>query len=85
MRIFYGVSFGNMISRRAYISGNTINLLRLWFIKIIKENYVHSISQGMNCEGAWAHAHVRCAVARVHVRAKRLFKYVRDVRACGHF
>jgi len=42
-------------------------------------------SQGMGCEGACAHARVRCAVARVHVRAKRLLKQVCDVRACGHF
>ena len=27
-------------------------------------------SQGMSCEGACEHAHVRCAVARVRVRAK---------------
>ena len=41
--------------------------------------------QAMSCEGACAHAHVRCAVARVRVRAKRLLKHVCDVRACGHF
>ena len=40
-----------------------------------------SYKQGMGCEGACAHARVRCAVARV----KRLLKYVCDVRACGHF
>ena len=42
--------------------------------------------QGMSCEGACAHAHVRCAVARV--RAKSILKSVRDVRACdvrSHF
>ena len=39
----------------------------------------------MSCEGACAHAHVRCAVARVHVRAKSILKSVRDVRACGSF
>ena len=39
--------------------------------------------QGMSCEGACAHAHVRCAVARV--RAKSFLKSVRDVRACGSF
>ena len=37
----------------------------------------------MSCEGACAHAHVRCAVARV--RAKSILESVRDVRACGHF
>ena len=37
----------------------------------------------MGCEGACAHARVRCAVARV--RAKRLLKHVCDVRALGHF
>ena len=35
--------------------------------------------QGMSCEGACAHAHVRCAVARV--RAKSILASVRDVRA----
>ena len=39
----------------------------------------------MSCEGACAHAHVRCAVARVCVRAKSILKSVRDVRACGSF
>ena len=39
----------------------------------------------MSCDGACAHAHVRCAVARVHVRAKSILKSVRDVRACGSF
>ena len=39
--------------------------------------------QGMSCEGACAHAHVRCAVARV--RAKSILKSVWDVRACGSF
>ena len=41
--------------------------------------------QGMSCEGACAHAHVRCAVAHVRVRAKSILKSVRDVRACGSF
>ena len=41
--------------------------------------------QGMSCEGACAHAHVRCAVARVCVRAKSILESVRDVRACGPF
>ena len=39
----------------------------------------------MSCEGACAHAHVRCAVARVPVRAKSILKSVRNVRACGSF
>ena len=39
--------------------------------------------QGMGCEGACAHAHVRCAVARV--RAKSFLKSVCDVRACATF
>ena len=41
--------------------------------------------QGMSCEGACAHAHVRCAVAHVCVRAKSILESVRDVRACGPF
>ena len=39
--------------------------------------------QGMSCEGACAHANVRCEVARV--RAKSILESVRDVRACGPF
>ena len=39
----------------------------------------------MGCEGACTHAHVRCAVARVRVRAKSILKRVCDVRACGTF
>ena len=39
----------------------------------------------MSCEGACVHAHVRCAVARVRVRAKSILESVRDVRACGPF
>ena len=39
----------------------------------------------MSREGACAHEHVRCAVARVRVRAKSILKSVRDVRACGSF
>ena len=31
---------------------------------------IQGIIQGMSCEGACAHAHVRCAVAHVRVRAK---------------
>ena len=45
----------------------------------------HSNLQGMSCEGACAHAHVRSAVARVRVRAKSILESVRDVRACGPF
>ena len=41
--------------------------------------------QGMSSEGVCAHAHVRCAVAHVCVRAKSILKSVRDVRACGSF
>ena len=37
----------------------------------------------MICEGACAH--VRCAVARLCVRAKFILESVRDVRACGSF
>ena len=39
--------------------------------------------QGMSCKGACAHAHVRCAVARV--RAKSILESVRDMHACGPF
>ena len=39
--------------------------------------------QDMSCEGACAHAHVGCAVARV--RAKSILTSVRDVRVCGPF
>ena len=48
------------------------------------EQAAHKV-QGLSCEGACAHAHVRCAVARVRVRAKSILKSVRDVRACGSF
>ena len=41
--------------------------------------------QGMSCEGACAHAHVRCAVAHVRVRAKSILESVRDVCACDPF
>ena len=41
--------------------------------------------QGMSCEGACAHAHVRCVVALVCVCAKSILKSVRDVCACGSF
>ena len=33
--------------------------------------YICGILQDVSCEGACGHAHVRCAVARVRVRAKR--------------
>ena len=45
---------------------------------------MYRISQGMSCEGVCAHAHVRCAVARVRVCAKSILKSVRDVRAMCH-
>ena len=41
--------------------------------------------QGMGCEGACAHAHVRCVVARVRVCAKRLLKHVCEVCARERF
>ena len=41
--------------------------------------------QAMGCEGACAHVHVQCAVARVRVRAKSILKSVWDVRVCGSF
>ena len=41
--------------------------------------------QGMGCEGACAHASVRCAVARVRVRAKILLNHVCEVCARDHF
>ena len=40
-----------------------------------------SKKQAMSCEGACAHAHVRCAVARVRVPAKSILQSVRDVCA----
>ena len=42
-------------------------------------------NQGMSCEGACVHAHVRCAVAHVRVRAKSFLKSVWDVHAGGSF
>ena len=39
----------------------------------------------MSCEGACAHAPVRCAVARVCMHAKSFLESVRDVRAGGPF
>ena len=39
----------------------------------------------MSCEGACAHAHVRCVVTRARLRAKSILESVRDVRACGSF
>jgi hypothetical protein len=41
--------------------------------------------QGVSCEGGSAHAHMRCAVACVSVRAKSILKRACDVRACGPF
>ena len=40
----------------------------------------------MSCEGACAHAHMRCVVARVRVRAKSILKSVRDFwhAMCDH-
>ena len=54
-------------------------------IKVAHTKPILAIKQGMSCEGACAHRHVPCAVARVHVRAKSILKSVRDVRACGSF
>ena len=51
----------------------------------IDTTYLYNRKQGMSCEGACAHAHVRCVVARVRVRAKSILESVRDVRACGLF
>jgi hypothetical protein len=48
-----------------------------------KHQCIYGITQGMGCEGACAHAHVRCAVARVH--AKSFLKSVSDVPACATF
>ena len=59
---------------------NLINLIQMAFLLSMYYYF-----QAMGCEGACAHARVRCAVARVRVRAKRLLKHVCDVRACGHF
>ena len=39
--------------------------------------------QVMSCEGACAHEHMQCAVARVC--AKSSLKSVQDVRVCGSF
>ena len=72
------------------------NQISLWSFKLHscdsknkKPNYFPfyqiTFQQGMSCEGACAHAHVRCAVARVRVRAKSILRSVRDVRACGSF
>ena len=57
------------------------------FEKLVKsqQHQYETYFQGMGCEGACAHAHVRCAVARVRVRAKRLLKHVCEVCARGHF
>ena len=52
------------------------------FAHIIRIKSAHFF-QGMSCEGAFADAHMRCAVARV--RAKSILESVRDVRDCGPF
>ena len=54
-------------------------------IKVAHTKPILAIKQGMSCEGACAHGHVPCAVARVHVRAKSILKSVRNVRACSLF
>jgi len=69
----------------------TLLKLKINFCGLLrKSEHYHELQrisnkQDVSCEGACGHAHVRCAVARVRVRAKRLLKYVCDVRACGHF
>ena len=62
-----------------------MNFLGPAIFKCLKDSLIYTLShmQGMSCEGACGHAHVRCAVARVHVCAKSILKSVRDVRACG--
>jgi hypothetical protein len=57
--------------------------LRLWRTGMLFSTKSKGHKQGMSCEGACAHTHVRCAVTRV--RAKSILKSVRDVRACGLF
>ena len=47
--------------------------------------YTSIVLQGMSCKGVCMHAHVRYAVARVHVHAKSILESVGDVRACGPF
>ena len=60
-----------------------------YFNNYLRQNFDENMSmffpkyQGMGCEGGCAHAHVRCAVARV--RAKRPLKHVCKVRAGGPF
>ena len=45
--------------------------------------HVYNIDkQGMSCEGACGHAHMRFAFARVRVRAKSILKSVRAM--CDH-
>ena len=48
-------------------------------------NHFAEKEQGMSCEGACAHAHVRCGVAHMRVRGKWTLKHVCEVRAHGHF
>ena len=64
-----------------------VNLYHRHFASVHLNSYneLNKITQGMSCEGVCAHAQVRCAVARVRVRAKSILKSVRDVRACGSF
>ena len=56
---------------------------RVKFIELFWAAVFQPNMQGLSCEGACAHASVRCAVARMRVRAKSILKSVRDVRACG--
>ena len=44
---------------------------------------LHTSGQGMSCEGACAHAHVRCAVARV--RDVRAALFLMCDRTFAHF
>ena len=74
---------GLFLNQNNSICSIEFNFCRTLFFVTITRNVYNM--QGVSCEGACAHARVRCAVARVRVRAKRLLKYVCDVRACGHF
>ena len=66
------------------MSCEEIILLDLYRARVFLPKFFSVVDffQAMSCEGACAHAHVRCAVARVRVRAKSILKSVRDVRAC---
>jgi hypothetical protein len=46
--------------------------MSLMWLEAMKDKTVliGELIQGMGCEGACAHTHVRCAVAHVRVRAK---------------